>query len=344
MTQFILPAIGKLDRELFEEIIFPKLGREDPRVIVKPRHGVDAGVLDLGDRIMVVAEDPTFGMPVLLPNFGWSIVHICASDVCVLGVKPEFMTISLLLPPGSRAEEFSCLWNQIDMECKKLGISIVGGHTGVYPGIAYPLNGGCTVWGFGRKEDLTPPSNAQVGDKVIITKGPAIEATGILALQAEAELKLKLGEGIVERGKELFFQMTVVQDALTAHPFAHAMHDATEGGLLNGLFEVAQASGKGIRIWEELIPIPEEVAAICWYFDIDPLIAISEGTLIITAPEENVSPLLNALAEKNISAYVIGEIEKEARVFIQKNGQKRDLTPVKVDPFWDAYFRTLEKR
>jgi hydrogenase maturation factor len=343
MKELALPEIGKLDKEVFEKVVFPNLGKRDERVIIKPRHGVDAGVIDLGERVMVVAEDPTFGMPVLLPDFGWAIVHICASDVAVLGVKPEFMTISLLLPPGTKGEEFEFIWQQIHSECQKLGIAIVGGHTGVYPGISYPLNGGCTVWGFGKREELTPPSNAKVGDKVLITKGPAIEATGILALQAEEELVKALGKERQEKAKRLFFQMTVVKDALTARHYAHAMHDATEGGLLNGLYEVADASNTGIEIWEEKIFIPDEVQAVCEYFQIDPLISISEGTLIITAPEENLPPLLSALQAEGIAAFVIGEIKETERVFIRKDGRREELTPVKVDPFWNAYFSTLGK-
>ncbi len=342
MTKIELPEIGKLDKEIFERIIFPYLGKNDKRVILKPTHGVDAGVIDLGNKVMVIAEDPTFGMPVLMPYFGWAIVHICASDIAVMGIKPEFMTICLLLPPKTKRDILEFIWNQIHTECKKLGIAIVGGHTGVYPGISYPLNGGCTVWGFGQKEELTPPSNAKIGDKVIITKGPAIEATGILAFQAERELRKKLGKRITEKAQQRFLEMTVVEDALIARKYANAMHDATEGGLLNGVYEVANASNTGIEIWEESIFISEEIKATCDYFKIDPLIAVSEGTLIITVPEKHVSALLSSLKRGSIDAYVIGEITKGKKVFIRENGSKEILKPVKIDPFWNAYFSTLK--
>lgn len=342
MEMLKLPEIGKLDKEIFEKIIFPRLGKKDKRVFIKPMHGVDAGVIDLGDKVMVVAEDPTFGMPVLMPYFGRSIVHICASDVAVLGIKPEFMTICLLLPPGIKTKDFETMWKQIDNECKKLGISIVGGHTGVYPGISYPLNGGCTVWGFGKKEELTPPSNAKVDDKIIITKGPAIEATGILALQVENKLKAKIGDVLTEKAKRLFHEMTVVKDALIARKYANAMHDATEGGLLNGIYEIANASNTGVRVYEDLITIPEEVSAVCKYFDIDPLISISEGTLIITAPEHKVNELISSLKQQKIDTYVIGDITEAEKTFIRKGGSKQELKPVRVDPFWNAYFGTLK--
>jgi hydrogenase maturation factor len=120
------------------------------------------------------------------------------------------------------------------------------------------------------------------------------------------------------------------------------MHDATEGGLLNGVYEIVQASNTGVTIFEEKIIIPEEIDAVCRHFNIDPLISISEGTLVITATPENTPRILSDLKQSGIAAWEIGEVTAKDRVFIRKNGKKEELTPVKVDPFWAAYFSTLE--
>jgi len=339
----MLPQIGKVDRATFDELIFPRLGKKDKTVLIGPQHGVDAAAIELPDgSVMVLAEDPTFGMPVLMPHFGWAIVHICASDVAVLGVKPRYMTICLMLPPGTEDKVLENIWKEIHQECQKLEITIVGGHTGVYPGIAYPLNGGCTMIGLGKKDQLTPASNARVGDRVILTKGPAIEAAGILALQAEKTLTKKFGKALTEKAKGYFFDMTVVKDALIAAPYAHAMHDATEGGLINCVYEIVAASGTGVTLFEEKIFIPEEIKAICDHFNIDPLISISEGTLVITATPENTPRLLSDLKQNGIPAWEIGEVTVKDRVFIRSDGKREELTPVSVDPFWEAYFSTLE--
>jgi len=339
----MLPEIGKVDKAIFDRVIFPKLGKPDSSVLIGPRHGVDAAVIELpGGKVMVIAEDPTFGMPVLMPHFGWCIVHICASDVAVLGVRPRYMTICLMLPPGTEESVLEHIWQEVHQECEKLGIAIVGGHTGVYPGIAYPLNGGCTIIGLGTKEQLTSPSNAKVGDRVIMTKGPAVEAAGILAFQAEKALVEKFGRDIVEKAKSQFMAMSVVQDALVAAPHAHAMHDATEGGLLNGVYEIVEASNTGVTVFEEKIVIPEEIDAVCQHFNIDPLISIGEGTLVITATPENTPRILNDLKQNSIAAWEIGEVTAKDRVFVRKDGKKEELAPVKVDPFWAAYFSTLE--
>ena len=339
----MLPGIGKIDRASFDRIIYPRLGSKDASVLIGPQHGVDAAAIELPDgNVMVVKEDPTFGLPVLMPHFGWAIVHICASDVACLGVKPRYLMISLLLPPGTDDTVLEGIWKEVHEECEKLGISIVGGHTGIYPGIAYPLNGGCTVIGLGTKEQLTPACNAKEGDRLLMTKGPAIEAAGILAYQAEKSLLKQAGREVVEKGKAYFMEMTVVKDALIAAPNAHAMHDATEGGLLNGVYEVAAASRVGVTLYEERIVIPPEIAAICAFFKIDPLISISEGTLLITAAPEKAPIILADLKKSGIPAWDIGEITGGEKVFVRKSGIREELRPVAVDPFWEAYFSTLE--
>jgi hydrogenase maturation factor len=251
------------------------------------------------------------------------------------------LSISLLLPPGTTDDVLEHIWKEVHQECEKLDIAIVGGHTGSYPGITYPLNGGCTIVGLGTKSQLTPACNAKNGDCVIMTKGPAIEATGILAVQAEKQLSKQYGESFVERSKSYFFQMTVVKDALIAAPYAHAMHDATEGGLLNGVYEIAAASNTGVTIYEDRIFIPYEIRSVCSHFKIDPLISISEGTLLITAAQENCGNIIRELAENDIPAWNIGEITPGERIFVRKNGQESTLGPVAADPFWPAYFSTL---
>ncbi|UCG44430.1 MAG: AIR synthase, partial [candidate division WOR-3 bacterium] len=97
------PKVGKIDIDTFRSFILKRLGAKDKTVIVPPLTGVDAAVIDIGDnKVLITAEDPIFSIPGQpLEMFGWYAVHIGASDVAVMGVKPRYMTYSLLLPPGT---------------------------------------------------------------------------------------------------------------------------------------------------------------------------------------------------------------------------------------------------
>jgi len=102
--------IGKVNDGFFTKAILPHTGAPATEVIVGPRMGVDAGIVKLGEHYMAIAEDPIFPGPTTSPeDFGWITVHIGASDVAVMGIKPQFMTYSLLLPPGTDEDYISRL-------------------------------------------------------------------------------------------------------------------------------------------------------------------------------------------------------------------------------------------
>jgi hydrogenase expression/formation protein HypE len=121
-----------------------------------------------------------------------------------------------------------------------------------------------------------------------------------------------------------------------------SMHDATECGLYGGLVEVAQASGVGMRIEKEAIPVPGVVSRICGHFEMNPYHAISEGTLIVTCKPFRAQALLAALGGVSISAALIGEVtEKEQGIVLVEAGAETELVHPRVDPFWAAFGEAL---
>ena len=108
--------------------------------------------------------------------------------------------------------------------------------------------------------------------------------------------------------------MTVVPEARVATRFGlrergvTSMHDATEGGVLGGLLEVATAAGTGIRVDLDAIPVRPEVRAVCEHVGIDPYTSISEGTLIATVVSERAHDFVNTLAAEGIEAAIVGEM------------------------------------
>lgn len=340
--------IGKIDVETFEEFILKRLGKKDERVIVPPYTGVDAGVIDIGDeKVLVVAEDPIFSIPGQpLEMFGWYTVHIGASDVAVMGVKPEFITYTLLMPPETPDDDFQTIINSIHETALELDIAIIGGHTGYYPGFASPTIGGITVFSIAGKDEYVTPAGAKPGDDVILTKGPAIEAVGILSVLREDELTGKCPEETIERAKGLCMEMTVVEDSLIAMRTGGvtSMHDATEGGVLGGLFEVANASGVGMEIDEGEFIYTDEIDMVCSAFEIDPITAIAEGSLLITANPEYSGRIIQNLFAGGIPASTIGKVLKDTNIrrLKRRDGEEIPLKIPDQDPFWNAFFEGVK--
>jgi hydrogenase maturation factor len=138
--------------------------------------------------------------------------------------------------------------------------------------------------------------------------------------------------------------MTVVPEARVAAEFGlrdrgvTSMHDATEGGVLGGLFEVAAAADVGMRVRLDAIPVRPEVRAVCDHVGIDPYTSISEGTLIATVVPDRANGYVEACAREGIDAAIVGDVTdpSEGRVVIDAAGE-RPLEHPGLDPFWGAF-------
>jgi len=330
-------------------LIYPRLGAKDESVLVKPQHGVDVGIVEIGDRAVSFTCDPVF----IVPEYGWEraawfAVHIIASDSVTCGLKPKYLSIDLNLPMDMTKEQMELMWDTMHRECQKMGISIICGHTARYENCHYPMVGGATITGVGSKDEYVTPRMARAGDKIIITKGPAIEATGILATMFPRLVEKEFGLDFSQRARQIFYKMSVVEDAMTAISVGvrengvTAMHDATECGIWGGLYELALAAGLGVRVEKEQIVVEDCVHEICQHFGIDPYASISEGTLIISCGQHKASQVVEALAHKGINSSIVGELTEKGMVLVE-GGREKELKHPIVDPFWRAFYDTLEK-
>ncbi len=345
-----LPEIGKISPEIFNELIFPRLGAKSGSVIVGPQHGVDVGIVEIGDKAVALTTDPVF----IVPEYGWEraawfAIHILASDAVTSGLKPKYLSIDLNLPMEMTKEQLEIVWDTMHKECKKLGIAVVCGHTARYENCHYPMVGGATVICVGEKDEYVTPKMARSGDKIIITKGPAIEATGIFAAMFPKVIEREFGAEFSKRAQEVFYKMSVVEDALTAVNVGvrdngvTSMHDATECGIWGGLYEIAQAANLGVRVEKERIVVEKCVPEICKYFGIDPYASISEGTLIMSCREHKAEEVVKALSRKGIASSIVGELvsPRHGMILVERGKEKKLKHPV-VDPFWQAFYNALK--
>lgn len=326
--------LGKVDREFFDSYIYPYLGADRDDVLLGPRHGVDFGVVEVGDRVVALATDPLSILPQLgFERAAWFAFHVVLSDVAVSGLRPTHLAVDFNLPPEITDAEFAEIWRTFDREATELGVSVVTGHTARYSGCQYPWVGGATTLAVGDSEDLVRPDGARPGDRVLVTKGPAVEAAGFLVtLFADY---VDLPDSTVETAKERFYDMSPVRDALTAAAAGPvtAMHDATECGVDGALAEVARASGVRFEIERDRAPVLPGVEAACDYFDIDPWTATSEGTLLLTVAPDGVDDVLAALDAEGIPAAEIGAVTDGEGVL----ADGAELDHPDVDPSWEVF-------
>jgi hydrogenase maturation factor len=245
---------------------------------------------------------------------------------------------------------FETYWGGFHKECLRLGIAIVGGHTGRYPGCNYSVIGGGVLCAMGSEKAYLTSAMAQPGDDIILTKGAAIETTAVLAAAFPKIVKHTIGSSLFEKARQSLGKVTTVNDALTASSIGvhgegvTAMHDATEGGVMAAVLELATASQLGVELDLDLILISQETQEICKLFRIDPITSLSEGSLVISCNPHRTNRVLNRLRSKQIDSTVIGQLtEREGRLYGTANSVRTRLRYPKLDPYWKAYWRAVRK-
>jgi len=344
--EYGFPPFGKINKRFFEQAIRPKLGAHRPEIIIGPTHGCDNAVVRLnGDQVMIVTADPLTIIPALgIEDSAWLTVHLIASDLTTSGVMPQYAVFDLNLPPSITEEEFERYWNAIHVECSQLGIAIVAGHTGKFFGCDYTIVGGGMMVTIAREQDYLAPTMAQPGDHIVITKGAAIGSTGILARVFPETIRQRYGDEFLRRAAGYFSQYSVVKDAMVAVSVgvhAHgvtAMHDATEGGVVGAIYELASAAQCGVRVKQSAIPISLESQNICSLFGINPYHSLSEGTLLVAVRPHAVDGLLRAFHREGISAADVAELLPPSEgMWLETIGGAQPLLPVDIDPYWQAF-------
>lgn len=320
------------------------LGTPSEKLLVGPGAGLDAAVIQVDrSRVMAIAEDPVFPAPGLpLDIMGYFTVHIGASDVAVTGIPPRYMTYTLLLSAETPESDARLIIESISETASSIGVTICGGHTGWYGAVNLPLVGGVTVWGVAPAGRWISPGGARSGDLVLMTKGPAIEASALLGVLYREKLKGLVGPGHIESACARTSEITVVEDALTAYNSCagvHAMHDATEGGVLGGLWEMQSSSGIPVKADVDCVEVPEDIKAVAAALNFDPWTAISEGTLLAAVAPEDAGTVMGALGSKGIPSHIIGEFDSSAPAgTVKKGGVVLEMTEPGPDPFWDLFF------
>src|SRR5438552_10138805 len=301
--------IGKL-RAGTLQAIFDKYHSKDPRVVVGPRVGEDAAIIDIGDRYLVATTDPiTFATA----EIGWYALHVNANDIAVRGARPRWFLATLLLPPGATTEaSVEALFAELHDACDELEVALVGGHTEVTHGLDRPIVAG-TMLGEVAKDKLVTTSGARVGDAIVLTKGVPLEGAAIIAREKETELRARgVPLAVIRRAKGFLRSpgISVRPEAELACELAcvHAMHDPTEGGIATALHELAGAAGVGLRIDRERITVLPEGRQLCEAFGLDPLGTIASGALLMTLDPADAGVVIHALAREAIDCHFIGQV------------------------------------
>ena len=226
---------------------------------------------------------------------------------------------------------------QICKAADELNIAIVRGHTGMYDSVSDML-GIATVYGAIQLDKLITPANAKPGDLIFCTKPLGLETiiNFSIARKQDAQ-KIFGGQQQEVLSKQVHMQSCVREAlALAKTNVVSAMHDATEGGFVACLNELAEASAIGFVVEWNRIPVTKETLLIKGHFGLDDdqmLSMSSTGTIIGAVNPDSEEEIRKVLRSKGLSASFIGSFTENKQRAIIKKEQKEPFPQISNDPY-----------
>lgn len=318
--------LGKVSPEDLAEHVFGRTGASLESVLQGPAYGEDAAAIEVADGTLVVSTDP---ISLAVDRVGTLGVQVACNDVAASGGDPEWLTSVVFLPGDAEPERtLERITGQMDAVADSLGVAIVGGHSEFNPALDRPL---LTLTCMGMADPFVPTGGAEPGDDVLLTKGAAIEGTAILASDFAEDLRARgVSEAVLERARSFYDDIGVIHEASVVRKSATAMHDPTEGGLIDGLLELASASGVALDIDAAEIPIRDETVTLCEAMDVDPLRIFGSGALVATVPATTTATVVSQLSDRDIPVAHIGSVEAADAPALRLDG-KTFTEPVRDD-------------
>lgn len=296
--------MSKLSPADLERYIFSRTGADNDDLLVGAGYGEDAAAVAIDGSTMVVNTDP---ISLAAERIGTLGVAIASNDVAACGGVPEWLVSTILLPEPD-VELLNDITAQLDAEARRLGITIIGGHTETVVGLSQPL---LSLTCLGETDRYVPTSGAAPGDAVLCTKAAGIEATAVLATDFRAELdEAGVDTDTVDRAVAFFDDISVLPEAAVLAPAATAMHDPTEGGVLNGLVELACASAVHVDVDADVVPVRSETRTLCAAMGVDPLRVLGSGALLATVPGDEAQSAVAALDAEGVDATVVATVDE----------------------------------
>ncbi len=322
--------IGKIPETALKRSVLKQIKHRREEVLVGPGVGEDCSILSIAeDEVLVLSTDPITGT---VNEIGTLAVHITANDIASNGAEVIGLMLTILLPEQTEEANLRQMMADIEAQCSKLNIEIIGGHTEVTRAVQQPI---VTVTGVGKlkRSRMIKTAGARPGQEIVMTKWAGLEGTAIIAADKEKELLSRYSHSFIEEARKMIDYLSVIPESKIASEFGvTSMHDVTEGGVFGALWEIGAASGVGLEVDLKKILLRQETVEICEFYDLNPYLLISSGCMLMITDRGN--KLVDLLKGAGIPAAVIGYITDGNDRIVINEEERRFLEPPKSDELY----------
>jgi hydrogenase expression/formation protein HypE len=304
-------AGGKASRRLVEGLIAPILGNPTLE---------DAALLSLGGTSLAFTADSFVVKPLRFPggSIGELAVNGTVNDLAVSGARPLALLSTLILEAGLSVQTLQGELEAIQRTAQTAGVQVVGGDTKVVEhGKADGLYISTSGIGLVDSRVSLSATSVRPGDRVLLS-GP-IGDHGITILLARGELDLEADLKSDTRSVWPLVEALIQ----SAAPGLRWMRDPTRGGVATALNELAKEARLAFKLYEDRVPIRDEVRGACEILGLDPLHIANEGQFIAIVAPEYIEVALEAVraVPGGEEATLIGEaVENPAGVVYTVSG------------------------
>ncbi len=293
---------GTLSHQLIQKLFFSQFDND----VLNVHH--DSAMFDINGSRIAFTTDSYVVQPIFFPggNIGDLAINGTVNDLSVSGAKPLYISVGFIIEEGFEIEELWKIVLSMKQAANLAGVKIVTGDTKVVDhgkGDKIFIN----TSGIGLIEPgiNISPKNCREGDAVILNG--RIAEHGITIMSAREGLEF---ETTVESDSAPLNNL--ISDVLNKTKNVHVMRDPTRGGIASALNEIAESSGMGIHIYEDKIPITEEVKGACEILGLDPLYIANEGKVLIFVPGSEAEEVLNVMRKHPLGkeSSIIGTVTK----------------------------------
>ncbi|WP_404362718.1 hydrogenase expression/formation protein HypE [Marinobacter sp.] len=316
---------GRLMRWLIEEVIVPALA--NPMLDTQ----LDAAMLPAFTGLPVITTDGFTVQPLEFPggDIGSLAVHGTINDLAVAGAEPLYLALNLFIEEGFEISRLGRLMVSLGQAAKLAGVMVVAGDTKVLP------RGQCgglylATTGVGTRTFTTPlgMNYSRPGDKVLVSGAIGDHGTAVMLAREQFGLS---GSLLSDSASVL-----PLTRALQGLPGVRFMRDPTRGGLATVAHEVCQATGLGITLWQDAIPVSDQVQGVCELLGYDPYYLACEGRVMAIVSATDAPAALERWRglSAGSGAAIVGEIQStHSRVVLRTDyGGERILEELEDDP------------
>ena len=336
--------IGKVKESILKRSVLRQLHNHSEQG--SPASGEDAGVLFMSEFMPEFTQEFSEKNGVAMavnPVEGWTFaakraVYGAVNSMLAAGANLKALSLSILMPEETEEKQLKALMKEIDSLCIQENILVLSGHTAVSPYVSTLI---LSVTAMGsitenrKGTTVNREKTAQIAvlgaDVDLVVAGTVgREGAAMLATEYAKSLEERYAPSYIEAAKHLFDDgsMTAVADILQEKEVI-AVHDIREGGIFAALWEMAAAANVGLSIDLKNIPIKQHTIEVCEYFNLNPYMLRSGGTLLLACA--NGARIVEQLKNAGVEAAVIGQTTAGNDRLIRYDDEARFLEPPMMD-------------